>query len=142
MTIQQENGHVLQPFRKYMANKTKIEVEGGVTYGPYSPGVKIQDSVWLSGQVAPEAGDDVAAQTSATLDKIDALLAAAGVTKNEIYYAQVILSDIADFPTLNEVYSKWMQGIEIPPARATFQATLPANAKVEIVVQALGSSNQ
>ena len=142
MTLHQENGHVLQPFRKCMANKTKIEVEGGVTYGPYSPGVKVQGFVWLSGQVAPEAGDDVAAQTSATLDKIDALLAAAGVTKNEIYYAQVMLSDIADFPTLNEVYSKWMQGIEIPPARATFQATLPANAKVEIVVQALGSSDQ
>ncbi len=125
-----------------MEKKTKIEVEGGMTYGPYSPGVRVQGLVWLSGQVAPEAGDDVAAQTSASLDKIDALLAAAGVSKNEVCYAQVMLSDIADFPTLNEVYSEWLHEVEVPPARATFQAALPANARVEIVVQAINSNNE
>ena len=96
----------------------------------------------MSGQVAPEAGDDVAAQTSASLDKVDALLAAAGVSKNDVCYAQVMLSDIADFPMLNEAYSEWLHGVEVPPARATFQAILPANARVEIVVQAFDSSDE
>ena len=125
-----------------MAIKTKIEVKGGVTYGPYSPGVSTSGHVWLSGQIAPEAGNDVAAQTAGSLGKVDALLAQAGVSKNQVCYAQVILSDIEDFPILNEVYSEWLEGVDIPPARATFQAVLPAGAKVEIVVQAFDSSAQ
>jgi enamine deaminase RidA (YjgF/YER057c/UK114 family) len=36
------------------------------------------------------------------------------------------------------VYSKWLDGVDIPPARAAFEAgALPAHALVEIVVQAV-----
>ena len=118
--------------------KERIEVEGGKTYGPYSPGVKSHGIIWLAGQIAPEAGDDIASQTAASLEKIDALLAAAGVSKNEACFAQVLLDDINDFAAMNEVYSTWLEGVEIPPARAAFEAgALPRGAKVEIVVQAI-----
>ena len=54
--------------------KERIDVEGGKTYGPYSPGVKANGVIWLAGQIAPEAGDDTASQTAASLEKIDSLL--------------------------------------------------------------------
>lgn len=121
--------------------KQRIEVEGGKTYGPYSPGVKACGVIWLAGQIAPEAGEDTASQTFASLAKIDELLAAAGVSKNEVCFAQVLLDDIGDFAAMNEVYSAWLEGVEIPPARAAFEAAaLPRGAKVEIVIQAIEST--
>ncbi len=117
--------------------KTRIELDGAVTYGPYSPGILSGPMVWLSGQIAPDAGD-FKAQVQATLDKIDALLAAAGTSKHHATFVQVLLDDINDFAALNEVYSKWLDGVAIPPARAAFEAgALPAQALVEIVVQAV-----
>ena len=117
--------------------KVRIDVEGGKTFGPYSPGVKSNGIIWLAGQIAPEAGDDIKSQTRACLEKIDELLYAAGVTKNNVCFAQVLLADINDFNSMNEVYLEWLEGVEIPPARAAFEAgNLPKEAAIEIVVQA------
>ena len=44
-------------------SKVRIEVDGGKTFGPYSPGVKSNGMIWLAGQIAPEAGDDIKLQT-------------------------------------------------------------------------------
>ena len=121
-----------------MTDKRKIEVEGGKVYGPYSPGVESNGIIWLSGQISPEAGVDTAAQTKARLAKIDELLAATGVTRDAICFAQVLLDDINDFSAMNEVYSEWLGDMDVPPARAAFEAAaLPRGAKVEIVVQAI-----
>ena len=121
-----------------MTDKRKIEVEGGKVYGPYSPGVESNGIIWLSGQISPEAGDDTTSQTKASLAKIDELLAATGVTRDAICFAQVLLDDINDFSAMNEVYSEWLGGMDVPPARAAFEAAaLPRGAKVEIVVQAI-----
>lgn len=129
------------PLAQTMAGKERIEVAGGKVYGQYSPGVKANGVIWLSGQIAPEAGNDVKSQTAASLEKINQLLDAAGASKNDVVFAQVFLADINDFADMNEVYSRWVEGIEVLPARAAFEAAaLPANAKVEIVIQAVESS--
>ena len=88
-----------------------------------------------------EAGDDTASQTAGALAKIDALLEAAGVTKDAVCFAQVLLDDIGDFQAMNEVYGAWVDSMAVKPARAAFEAgSLPAGAKVEIVVQAIDSN--
>ncbi len=121
--------------------KEAISVPGTKLYGPYTPGVRAGGVIWLSGQIDVEAGDDTASQTAGALAKIDALLAAAGVTKESVCFAQVLLDDISDFQAMNEVYGEWVDSMEIKPARAAFEAgALPAGAKVEIVVQAIDSS--
>ena len=119
------------------ANMGKERIDtGGKVFGPYSPGVKANGVIWLAGQIAPEAGG-IREQTQASLDKIDALLAAAGATKHEVTFAQVLLDDINDFSDMNEIYGAWLTDVEIPPARAAFEAAaLPRGAAVEIVVQA------
>ena len=105
-------------------------------FGPYSPGVKVAGVIWLAGQIAPDAGG-IVEQTQASLDKIDVLLAAAGVTKHQVTFVQVLLDDINNFAAMNEIYGGWLSDVEIPPARAAFEAAaLPRGAAVEIVVQA------
>ncbi len=121
--------------------KEAISVPGTKLYGPYTPGVKFGNMIWLSGQIDVEAGDDIASQTAGSLAKIDALLDAAGVDKNSICFAQVLLDSIDDFQAMNEVYGAWVESMDIKPARAAFEAgALPAGAKVEIVVQAIDTS--
>jgi 2-iminobutanoate/2-iminopropanoate deaminase len=121
--------------RRYM-DKKSIELAGANKYGPYSAGVKAGGTLWLSGQIAVEAGDDIQAQTQGALDKIDALLNAANLTRDNICFAQVLLADINDFAAMNEIYGAWVDSMDIKPARAAFAAAaLPAGALVEIVVQ-------
>ena len=115
--------------------KERIDT-GGQVFGPYSPGVKAGGVIWLAGQIAPEAGG-ISEQTQASLDKVDALLAAAGVSKHHTTFVQVLLNDINDFSAMNEAYGNWLKDVQIPPARAAFEAAaLPRGAAVEIVVQA------
>ena len=117
-------------------DKKSIELAGANKYGPYSAGVKAGGTLWLSGQIAVEAGNDVQAQTQGALDKIDALLNAANLTRDNICFAQVLLADINDFAAMNEIYGAWVDSMDIKPARAAFAAAaLPAGALVEIVVQ-------
>ena len=121
--------------------KKAISIAGTKLYGPYTPGVRSGNMIWLSGQIDVEAGDDTASQTAGALAKIDALLEAAGVTKDSVCFAQVLLDDIGDFQAMNEVYGAWVEAMEVKPARAAFEAgALPAGAKVEIVVQAIDSN--
>ena len=118
--------------------KKAINIAGSKLYGPYTPGVMANGMIWLSGQIDVEAGNDIKSQTAGALKKIDALLDAAGVSKNSVCFAQVLLDDISDFAAMNEVYGAWVEDIEIKPARAAFEAgALPAGAKVEIVVQGI-----
>ena len=121
--------------------KEAISIPGTKLYGPYTPGVKFGNMIWLSGQIDVEAGDDIASQTAGSLAKIDALLDAAGVDKNSVCFAQVLLDSIDDFQAMNEVYGAWVESMDVKPARAAFEAgALPAGAKVEIVVQAIDTS--
>ena len=123
--------------------KKAISVDGSKLYGPYTPGVKAGGVIWLSGQIDVDNGDDVMSQTAGALAKIDALLEAAGVNREAVCFAQVLLDDINDFASMNEVYGAWVEDMKIKPARAAFEAgALPAGAKVEIVVQAIDSNNE
>ena len=122
--------------------KQSIDSPGAKKYGPYSAGVRANGVVWLSGQIAPEAGDDVQSQTAASLAKIDGLLAAANLSKNNICFAQILLANIDDFAAMNEIYGAWVEDVEVKPARAAFAAAgLPANARVEIVVQGIENNS-
>jgi enamine deaminase RidA (YjgF/YER057c/UK114 family) len=43
---------------------------------------------------------------------------------------------------MNEIYGAWVEDVEVKPARAAFAAAgLPANARVEIVVQGIENNS-
>ena len=105
--------------------------------GPYSQGVISGGLLFASGQIAidPATGNlidgDVAAQTERVMKNLMAILKAAKMGPDNVVKTTVYLSDLADFPKMNEVYEKFL-GKE-PPARSTVEAgALPKGAKVEI----------
>ena len=109
--------------------------------GPYSAGIKTGEMVFLSGQLGldPQTGKlaegGVVAQAQQSLKNIEALLAAAGATFDNVVKTTVFLADIADFNAVNEVYGSRFS--EPYPARSAVQVgALPAGGLVEIEVVA------
>ena len=132
------NVHERSIFSRFM--KEPISLDGIVTYAPYTPGIQHGQYFWLSGQIAIDGRTDIESQTEGALAKIDALLKAGGLVKNDICFAQVLLDTIEDYAAMNEVYGAWVADMDMPPARAAFEAgALPKGALVEIVVQGIKS---
>jgi enamine deaminase RidA (YjgF/YER057c/UK114 family) len=93
-------------------------------------------TVYLAGQVAEDAAQDIRGQTRQVLAAIDALLARAGSDKSKILRAQIFLADLADFAAMNAVWEAWVVAGQTP-ARATVQAALAKPQwKIEVVVTA------
>jgi len=91
----------------------------------------------LSGFVADKtAGKSVKEQTAEILSLIDATLKEAGTDKTKILKANIWLTDIGTFASMNEAWDAWVpQGHT--PARATVESKLAApGLDVEIMVEA------
>lgn len=90
--------------------------------------------VYLAGQVADDTSQDVKGQTAQVLATIDRLLGEAGSDKTRMLQVQIFLSDIANFPAMNEVWDAWVPQGNTPP-RATIESRLATPAYlVEIKV--------
>ena len=114
-----------------------ITAEGAAVVGPYSMGVRAGEFVYFSGQTPldPATGKllegGVAAQTEQCFRNLFAVLKAAGLTPDQVVKVNVFLTDMADFPAMNEVYAK--QFAKPFPARTTIGvASLPLGARIEI----------
>jgi len=93
-------------------------------------------TVYLAGQIADDATQDIAGQTRQVLAAVDALLARAGSDKSRILMAQIYLADLADFDGMNAVWDAWVSAGHAPP-RATVQAALAKPGwRIEVVVTA------
>ena len=105
--------------------------------GPYSQAIKAGKTIYVSGQLGlnPETGDfdkdDIVVQTKQSLSNIKAILEQEGYTMADVVKTTVLLKDIGEFKTMNEIYGTFFK--EPYPARAAFEvACLPKNARVEI----------
>lgn len=110
--------------------------------GPYSQAIEVNGTLYASGQIPidPATGDFVAGgikeQTEQVFKNIKAILAEAGLTTSNIVKTTVLLSDIANFAAMNEVYATQFEGIF--PARSAFAVRdLPKAAMVEIEIIAV-----
>lgn len=105
--------------------------------GPYSQAVSADGWLFTSGQVGldPATGELVPggfeAQARRVFENLRAVLAAGGCGFDDVVKATVYLADMADFATLNGIYSEAFGAHR--PARSTVQAAaLPKGARVEI----------
>ncbi|MBO4582376.1 MAG: RidA family protein [Bacteroidales bacterium] len=104
--------------------------------GPYSQAVEAGNMLFISGQIPvnPATGDvpsDITAQTEQVMKNIEAILKEAGYDFKNIVKTTCLLSDIANFGPMNEVYAKYFP--EACPARAAFAVRdLPKGVLVEI----------
>jgi enamine deaminase RidA (YjgF/YER057c/UK114 family) len=93
-------------------------------------------TVYLAGQVAHDASQDIRGQTAQVLAEIDKLLAEAGTDKAHILMCQIFIRELTDFPAMNEVWEDWLAPGDAPP-RATVQAMLAKPEwRVEMVITA------
>ncbi|MBQ2477247.1 MAG: RidA family protein [Desulfovibrio sp.] len=112
--------------------------------GPYSQGIKSQGLLFCSGQIAidPATGaiveGGIEAQTKRVCENVMALLKEAGVEPSSVVKTTVFITDMNDFPKVNEIYASYFA--EPFPARSCVGvASLPKGALVEIeVVASLG----
>lgn len=109
--------------------------------GPYSQGIIDDGRVYVSGQgpIDPDTGgvvsEDVSEQTAQTLENISAILDSAGSSLSDVVHANVYVTDIEDYETVNEMYAEYLT--EPYPARAAMEVSrLPIEIAVEIEVVA------
>ena len=107
--------------------------------GPYTPGVGVGDTVYLSGQIGldPVSGQLVEGGTEAqarrVMENLGAVLKEAGVGYAQVVKATIFMTDLAEFAKVNEIYGTYFPAGGVPPARSTVQvAALPRGARVEI----------
>jgi len=107
----------------------------------YSQAIEANGFLFISGQIAIDPSlnklieGDVSAQTARALQNVDAILKAAGYTKEDVVKVTCLLSDMKDYAAMNAVYLSYFE--TNPPARAAFAtAGLPMGGLVEIEVVA------
>lgn len=105
--------------------------------GPYSQAIETNGTLYISGQVpldpatAKVVDGGIAEQTEQVMKNIGAILEAAGYSYADVVKSTCLLSDMANFKAMNEVYGKYYA--ENPPARAAFAVKdLPLGVLVEI----------
>lgn len=103
--------------------------------GPYSQGYEAGGFVYTSGQIPvdPANGnipDGIAAQAEQSCKNVGAVLAAAGVSFENVFKTTCFLADMADFAAFNEVYARYFTS---KPARSCVAAkALPKGVLCEI----------
>ncbi len=105
--------------------------------GPYSQAVEINGMLYVSGQlpVNPQTGTVVTGgiteQTRQVMKNIGKVLEAAGYGFEHVVKSTCLLSDMANFKAMNEVYAQYYPSEQ--PARAAFAVReLPLGVQVEI----------
>jgi 2-iminobutanoate/2-iminopropanoate deaminase len=97
----------------------------------------VNNTLYVSGQIplnpatAELVKGDVKEQTRMVMENIKAILTEVGMDFGNIVKCSIFISDMKDFPLINEVYGSYFT--EDAPARETVQvAGLPLGVDVEI----------
>lgn len=105
--------------------------------GPYSQAIRAGNTVYLSGQIPldPQTMElvkgDIRGQIRQVFDNLAAVAAAAGGSLTNAVRLTVYLTDLANFPVVNEIMAEYCK--EPYPARAAIGvAQLPRGAAVEV----------
>ena len=116
--------------------KTIATAKAPAAIGPYSQGVNLNGTVFVSGQLPVNPADGsmpagIELQTRQALDNIGAILGEAGLSYNDIVKTTVLLADLGDFAAMNAVYAEYFP--QDKPARVCCQVVaLPKGVLVEI----------
>ncbi len=105
--------------------------------GTYSQAVKVGNTVYLSGQIALDPATmqvvegDISVQIRQVFNNLQAVAQAAGGSFADIVKLNVFLTDLSNFPIVNEIMAEYFQ--QPYPARAAVGvAALPRAVGVEM----------
>ena len=104
---------------------------------PFSEAVKVGNTLYLSGQIGVVPGSlklvpgGMKAEAKQTMDNIRTTLEAHGYSLDHLVKCTVMLADMADWPTFNEIYQAYFK--KHYPARSALGANgLALGARVEV----------
>ncbi|GGB12840.1 RidA family protein [Macrococcus hajekii] len=121
--------------------KSIISKNAPAAIGPYCHAVVVNNMVYTSGQIpltteGAIVSEDVQAQTEQVMKNLQVVLADSGADFSSVVKTTIFISDMNDFPVINEVYGSYFT--EHLPARSCVEVSrLPKDVKVEIEVVAL-----
>ncbi|WP_097460372.1 RidA family protein [Mangrovitalea sediminis] len=121
-----------------MTNKSIISTDKApAAIGPYSQAVRAGDTVYLSGQIPldPQTMEVVnyafEAQAVRVFDNLTAVAEAAGGSLADIVKLTVLLTDLDNFATVNEIMTRYFKAPY--PARAAYAVkALPKGVDIEV----------
>jgi len=127
-----------------MATRTRINtIKAPATFGPFSQAIKTEMLVFTSGQlpIDPSTGEIVTGtireQTWQVLSNLKEILAEAGSSLEDVVKATVFITNMDDFPEVNEVYEEFFPNQVFPARSCVRVCELAKGAKVEIEAIAL-----
>lgn len=100
----------------------------GPAIAPYSQATVANGLCFIAGQVGLDAENrviapgDVRTQTTAAIERIEAVLAEVGASLSDVVTATVFITDVGDFAAFNEAWAEKFG--DHRPARATVRADL------------------
>ena len=121
-------------------DKKFISPPGTKPGGNYSQGIIIDDTLYVSGQGGEDSTgkipNDFDAEVRQSLENIEAVLKAAGMTSTDVVSVQVYLADGAKFQRMNSVYTSYFK--EPRPTRTTVVVSRlvgPGNIEITVVAK-------
>lgn len=94
--------------------------------GPYSPGIKSGNSIFISGQGWPQASSDISEQTYQTLNNIKKIVNTVGGKVSNIVATTVYLKHMEDFEEMNAAYERFFKDNNVTegfPSRTTVEVS-------------------
>ncbi|MCL9968321.1 MAG: RidA family protein [Aquirufa antheringensis] len=117
-----------------MTKKIILSPEAPAPIGPYSQAVEVNNTLYVSGQIALavfEAGGSIEEETNQVMLNLQHILTAAGYSFDNVVKCSIFVKDMGHFAAINEVYGRYF--VQNPPARETVEvARLPKDVRVEI----------
>src|ERR1022692_4005408 len=96
------------------ATKKVIQPKDFPTGRPFSPGILVDDTLYIAGQTGAELKtgqlpEDFDAEVKQCLDNIGLILKEAGMSFDDAVAVQVYLTDMGLFPRMNAVYTTYFK---------------------------------
>jgi len=105
--------------------------------GTYSQAVKVDNTVYISGQIPLDPASmevvsgGIEAEITRVFDNLQAVATASGGSLADVVKLNIFLTDLSNFPTVNEIMAQYLQ--QPYPARAAIGvAALPKGVGVEM----------
>jgi 2-iminobutanoate/2-iminopropanoate deaminase len=106
----------------------KIASDTSTAPGPYSPGLRVGDFIFVSGQVPRDpatgkiVGETIEEQTTQVIENIKAILAEGGATLADVVKVSAHLTDLSLFERYNKIYVSYFP--DPKPVRTTVGSQL------------------
>ena len=121
-----------------MSNRAVITTQSAPqAIGPYSQGIKVGNTVWISGQIPLDpvsmemVSSDIGAEAEQVFSNLKAVAEASGGSLDDAVKINISLTDLGDFEAVNTIMASHFS--EPYPARACVQvAALPKGARIEV----------